>query len=49
MKKQAYMKPAMRVVKFQQQYIICTSSGGSQSLQIRSGSGNQINSEEDVW
>ena len=49
MKKQAYMKPAMGVVKILQQHVICTSSGGSQSLQMRSGSGNQIQSEDDVW
>lgn len=51
MKKQ-YMKPIMRVVKIQQQHIICSSPYnqlGSQSLQMRSGSGNQIDDEDDVW
>ena len=45
------MMPAMCVVRIQNQYIICTSSGGysSQGLQMRSGSGNQIQSEDDVW
>lgn len=51
MKKQAYMKPAMRVVKIQYQHIICTSSNdySGKSMQMHSGSGNQIQSEEDVW
>lgn len=47
MKKQ-YEKPSMRVVRIQQQHIICTSPGGydGQSLQMRGGT---INDEEDVW
>ena len=47
MKKQ-YEKPAMRVVKIQQQHIICTSPGGldGQNIQMRGGT---INDEEDVW
>ena len=50
MKKQ-YMKPAMRVFKIQQRHIICSSpyDMDGKSLQMRSGSGNQINSEDDVW
>ena len=41
--KRQYMKPSMRVVKIQQQRIICT------SLQMYSGDGNQIDDENDVW
>ncbi len=33
MKKKAYMKPAMRVVKLQHQGIICTSGYGVKSVQ----------------
>ena len=51
MKKQAYMKPTMRVVKIQQQHIICTSPNGydQQSPQMHRGSGNQIEDEGEVW
>ena len=49
MKKQ-YMKPAMRVVRIQQQHIICSSpydQQGSKSLQMYDDT--EINSEGDVW
>ena len=51
MKKQAYMKPAMRVVKIQQQHIICASPDNldGQSLQMYDGDDYQIESEENVW
>ena len=51
MKKKIYMKPAMRVVRIRHQHIICTSTGDydKRSLQMHSGSGNQIEEEEDVW
>lgn len=41
----------MRVVKIQQQHIICASPDGynQQSVQMHSGNGNQIESEGDVW
>ncbi len=47
MKKQ-YMKPTMRVVKIQQQQIICTSPGGydNHSLGMQGGT---IDDEDDVW
>ena len=46
--KKEYMKPTMRVVRIQQQYIICTSPDGygGRSVQMRSG---EINNEEEVW
>jgi hypothetical protein len=50
--KKDYMIPAMRVVKIQQQHIICISTGGynGQSVQMHRGSSeNQINDEEQVW
>ena len=52
MKKQAYMKPAMCVVKIQQQHIICTTTNGynGRSLQMRGGSEDyQIDDEDAVW
>ena len=50
MKKQAYTKPAMRVVELQQRHHLLNASPGSQtSVQMYRGSGNQINEEEDVW
>lgn len=46
--KRQYEKPTMRVVKIQQQQIICTSPGGydGQSIGMRGGT---IDDEEDVW
>ena len=46
MKKQAYNKPAMRVVKTQQHHIICSSPGSQTSIQMRNG---VIDDEEQVW
>ena len=49
MKKQ-YMKPAMHVVRIQQQHIICSSpydQQGSKSLQMYDDT--EINSEDAVW
>jgi hypothetical protein len=50
--KKEYMIPAMRVVRIQQQHIICTSPGGynSQPVQMHRGSSEeQIDDEKDVW
>lgn len=46
--KRQYEKPAMRVVRIQQQHIICTSPGGydGRSVGIQ---GDTIDDEEDVW
>lgn len=46
--KKAYEKPAMRVVRIQQQHIICTSPGGydGHTVGIQGGT---IDDEEDVW
>ena len=41
----------MRMVKIQQQHIICTSPNGldGKRLLMNSGNGNQIDEEEGVW
>ena len=53
MNKQAYTKPAIRVVKIQQQQIICNSPNGysGQTLQMHRGgtSNDQIDDEDKVW
>ena len=51
MNKQAYIRPTMRMVKIQQQHIICTSPNGldGKRLLMNSGNGNQIDEEEGVW
>lgn len=47
MKKQ-YEKPAMRVVKIQQQSIICASPGGYDGKSVAMPGGT-VDDEEDVW
>ena len=50
--KKTYIKPAMYVVKLQQQQIICTSGPGDyneRNLNMRGGDGCQIDNEDDVF
>lgn len=47
--KKAYEKPAMRVVRIQQQHIICTSPGGYGGRSVGIQSSGTIDDEEDVW
>ena len=52
MKKQAYTKPAMRVVELRQRHQLLNASPNNldgHALQMRGGEGNQINDEEQVW
>ena len=44
--KKEYMKPAMRVVKIQQQHIICSSPGDQASIPMQNG---EITGEQFVW
>ena len=46
--KKEYMKPAMRVVKTQQQHIICSSPGGQEGRSIPMPEGT-IDNEGYVW
>ena len=46
MKKQAYNKPAMRVVKTQQHHIICSSPGNQTSIPVND---TPITEEQFVW
>ena len=46
--KRQYEKPTMRVVKIQQQHIICTSPGGYGDRSVGINSTTKID-EEDVW
>ena len=48
MKKQAYMKPTMLVVKIQQQQIICASPGSNDGKSLKMQSGT-IDDENQVW
>ena len=48
MKKQAYNKPAMRVVKTQQHHIICSSPGGQEGRSIPVND-TPITDEQFVW
>jgi hypothetical protein len=52
MKKQTYMKPAMRLVQLRHRtHLLNASPDGydSKPMQMRGGEGNQITSEEDVY
>ena len=48
MKKQAYEKPSMKVVKIQQQHIICTSPNGmsGQTLSTYRGGSNAVTDDD---
>ena len=49
--KRQYMKPAMQVVKLQQQHIICSSPDGydSKSLDTYRDDGDEVTDEGDIF